>query len=146
MLTFKREKKTRKQKLQFQPNEHLALSVTESLIVLKEDNCTKSLDEVCSIVALITIMASNNSLEKNTGMKPMLKKTFFFCCALLVCHEGRGQSLSVSGMGEKTDFRLSNFLIDLQKHSSNLNNNAYKLIDVEVKFVRDRELADTVDQ
>ena len=28
----------------------------------------------------------------------------FFCCTLLACHEGRGRSPSVSGIGEKTDF------------------------------------------
>ena len=28
----------------------------------------------------------------------------FFCCALRACHEGRGRSPSVSGIGEKTDF------------------------------------------
>ena len=27
-----------------------------------------------------------------------------FCCALLACHEGRGRSPAVSGIGEKTDF------------------------------------------
>ena len=31
-------------------------------------------------------------------------KLFFFCCALLACHEGRGRSPSVSGIGEKPDF------------------------------------------
>ena len=30
--------------------------------------------------------------------------TWFFCCTLLACHEGRGRSPSVSGIGEKTDF------------------------------------------
>ena len=55
----------------------------------------------------------------------------FFCCTLLACHEGRGRSPSVSGIGEKTDFLT--FQLSF-KTFIKLNNNADKLITAEVKL------------
>ena len=55
----------------------------------------------------------------------------FFCCTLLACHESRGRSPSVSGIGEKTDFLTFQLKC---KNIYQIKNNADKLINAEVEL------------
>ena len=60
----------------------------------------------------------------------------FFCCTLLACHESRGRSPSVSGIGEKTDFLTFQLKC---KNIYQIKNNADKLINAEVELGSETE-------